>query len=172
MSEAYIGEIRMFAGSFVPREWMPCDGRLLPIVQYQALFSILGAMYGGDGRTNFAIPNLNGRVPMHFGGGHTIGESRGESSVAITSNELPSHSHSARLKGATQGNRDSPAGNVPGMLTGNKIYSQASAVTFCNMAGRSAVIGNSGGSTAHQNMQPYLAMNFGICIFGIFPPRS
>jgi microcystin-dependent protein len=172
MSDAFVGEIKMFAGSFVPKGWLPCDGQLLPIVQYQALFSLLGTMYGGDGHTNFAIPNLNGRAPMHFGNSHTIGESRGESSVTITINEMPMHSHSARLKGASQGNRDSPAGNVPGMLTGNKIYSQASGVTLGNMAERSAVIGNSGGSTAHQNMQPYLVMNFGICIYGTYPPRS
>ena len=171
MSEDYIGEIRMFAGSFVPKGWLPCDGRLLPIVQYQALFSLLGTMYGGDGRTNFGLPNLNGRVPMHFGNSHTIGESRGESSVAITINEMPMHSHSSRLKGATQGNRDSAAGNGPGMLAGNKIYSQtADAMSY--MAGRSAAIASSGGSAAHQNMQPYLAVNFAICIVGVYPSRS
>jgi len=171
MSEDFVGEIRMFAGSYAPRGWLLCNGQILPIAQYQALFSILGAMYGGDGHTNFALPNLNGRVPMHFGGSHAIGESGGAASVALTANEMPAHSHLARLKGAAQGNRDSPDGNVPGMLAGNKTYGQT-ADAKNNMAGRSAAIASSGGSAAHQNMQPYLAMNFAICINGIYPQRS
>lgn len=171
MSEDFIGEIRMFAGSYAPRGWLLCNGQILPIAQNQALFSILGTMYGGDGHTNFALPNLNGRVPMHFGGVRTIGESGGAASVALTVNEMPAHSHLARLKGASQGNRDSPEGNVPGTLAGNKTYGQA-ADAKNNMAGRSAAIASSGGSAAHQNMQPYLTVNFAICINGIYPQQS
>ena len=172
MSESFIGEIMMFAGNFTPRGWLPCDGRLLPITQYQALFSLLGTMYGGNGQTTFALPNLNGRVPMHFGAGNDIGQSAGSSSINLSAGQMPAHVHSARLKAAGQGNRDSPVGNVPGMLTGNKMYSQTSGVSLSNMAVESAVIGSAGGATAHENMQPYLAMNFIICVYGIYPSRS
>ena len=178
MTESFIGEIKMFAGSFAPQGWMPCDGRILSIAQNQALFAILGTTYGGDGRSTFALPNLNGRVAMHFGQAlgqppHSIGETGGSSSMPLTVDQMPSHTHAARLKGAgnSQGNRDSPAGNVPGMLSGCQAYSQPSG-TLGNMAAESAAIGNAGGSAAHENMQPYLAMNFIICVMGIFPPRS
>jgi microcystin-dependent protein len=176
MSEGFIGEIRMFAGNFAPRGWMECSGQVLPISQYQALYSILGPTYGGDGTTTFALPNLNNRVPMHFGQGpgrsHRIGEMDGSSSVTLTIDQIPAHSHSARLKGANQSNKDSPAGNVPGTLAGNKAYSLPSSGALGNMDLNSLVVDNAGASTPHDNMQPYLAMNFIICVAGVYPPRS
>jgi microcystin-dependent protein len=176
MSEGFIGEIRMFAGGFAPQGWMECNGQILPISQYQALYTILSSAYGGDGTTTFALPNLNGRVPMHFGQGpgrsHRIGEYGGLSVVALADDQIPVHSHSARLKGASQGNRDSPAGNVPGVAAGNKAYCHVSGVYLDNMDENSVVVGNTGGSKPHKNMQPYLAMNFIICVVGVYPPRS
>lgn len=176
MSEGFLGEIRMFSGGFAPQGWMECNGQILPISQYQALYSILGPVYGGNGTTTFALPNLNGRVPMHFGQGpgqpHAIGESAGLSGVTLTVDQMPAHSHSARLKGASQGNRDSPAGNVPGVASGNKAYCQASGGALANMDGQSVVIGNAGESTPHENMQPYLTTTFIICMVGIYPSRS
>jgi len=176
MSEGFIGEIRMFAGGFAPQNWMQCNGQILSISQYQALYSILGIAYGGDGTTTFALPNFNGRTPMHFGQGpgqyHRIGESAGSSGVALTVDQIPAHSHGARLKGASQGNRDSPAGNVPGAATGNKAYCQASGGALANMDAQSVVVGNAGTSTPHENMQPYSVTNFIICVAGIYPPRS
>jgi len=177
MSEGFIGEIRIFAGNFAPRDWMECNGQILAISQYQALYTILGKAYGGDGITTFALPNLNGRVPMHFGQqgkgkNYTIGEADGWSSIALSVNEMPTHSHSARLKGASQANRDSPAGNVPGASAGNKAYSQVTGNVLANMDGQSAAVGNAGASTPHENMQPYTATNFIICFNGIYPPRS
>jgi microcystin-dependent protein len=176
MSEGFLGEIRMFAGNFAPQNWMECSGQVLNIVQYQALYSLLGVMYGGNGTTTFALPNLNGKVPMHFGKGqgqsHSIGEAAGLSSVALTIDQMPTHSHSARLKGASQSNRDSPAGNVPGTLAGNKVYCLPSGGALANMDGQSAVVGNAGASTPHENMQPYTVTNFIICVAGYYPPRS
>jgi microcystin-dependent protein len=166
----------MFAGGFAPQGWMECNGQVLPISQYQALYTILGIAYGGNGTTTFALPNLNGRVPMHFGQGqgqpHTIGESAGSNGMALSVDQIPSHSHSARLKGASQGNRDSPAGNVPVTAAGNKAYCQPSGGALANMDEQSVVVGNAGASTPHDNMQPYLAMNFIICVVGIYPSRS
>lgn len=176
MSDGFIGEIRMFAGGYAPQNWMECNGQILSISQYQALYSILGIAYGGNGTTTFALPSFNGRTPMHFGQGpgqyHRIGESEGSSGVALTVDQMPVHSHSARLKGASQGNRDSPAGNVPGAATGNKAYSQASGGALANMDVQSVVVGNAGTSTPHENMQPYSVTNFIICVAGIYPPRS
>jgi microcystin-dependent protein len=177
MSEGFIGEIRMFAGGFAPQGWMECNGQVLPISQYQALYTILGSTYGGDGTTTFALPNLNGRAPMHFGQQgqdqyHRIGEAGGSSGVALTIDEMPAHSHSGRLKGANQGNRDSPAGNVPGSIAGNKAYNLPSGGALANMDVQSVVVGNAGASSPHENMQPYIVTNFIICVAGIYPPRS
>ncbi|HPS91526.1 MAG TPA: tail fiber protein [Methanothrix sp.] len=176
MSEGFLGEIRMFAGGFAPQGWMECNGQVLPISQYQALYSILGTVYGGNGTTTFALPNLNGRVPMHFGQGpgrsHAIGESAGSSGVTLTVDQIPAHSHSARLKGSSQGNRDSPAGNVPGAAAGSKAYSQASANILAYMDGQSVVVSDAGASAPHENMQPYLTTTFIICMVGIYPSRS
>jgi len=176
MSEGFLGEIRMFAAGFTPQNWLPCNGQILSINQNAALYSILGVAYGGNGTTTFALPNLNGRVPMHFGQGqgksHSIGEEAGLSGATLTIDQMPAHSHSARLKGASQSNRDSPAGNVPGTLIGCKAYSQPSGGALTNMDGQSAAIGSAGASAPHENMQPYLAMNFIICVAGYYPTRS
>jgi microcystin-dependent protein len=177
MSEGFIGEIRMFAGGFAPQGWMECNGQVLPISQYQALYTILGPAYGGDGTTTFALPNLNGRAPMHFGQQgqnqyHRIGEAGGSSGVALEVDQMPAHSHSGKLKGASQANKDSPEGNVPGASAGNKAYCQVSGGTLGNMDLQSVVVGYAGTSALHENMQPYLVINFIICVAGVYPPRS
>jgi len=172
--EGTIGEIRMFGGNFAPRNWALCDGQLLPINQNQALFSILGTTYGGDGRTTFALPDLRGRVPIHEGQGpgltnQRLGNKGGEEEVSLTENNLPAHSHDAKSRiivtqGTTRSDRvstKSDDGFVKGSLDGRET--------------REAIpvkVGATGASTPVNNMQPFLCVNFIICLQGVFPSRS
>ncbi|MBA4175050.1 MAG: phage tail protein [Leptothrix sp. (in: Bacteria)] len=172
MSEPFIGEVRVFAGSFAPRNWAFCDGQLLPIAQNQALFSILGTTYGGDGRTNFALPDLRGRMPTHAGQGpgltpHTLGERSGQPAVTLTAAQMPSHTHTLRAAdgGATTG---TPGPGVAMAATaGAKVYRAAS-----NLVATAAPLASTGGAQAHENRQPFLGVNFIIALFGIFPSRN
>jgi microcystin-dependent protein len=171
--DPYLGEIRMFAGNFAPRGWAFCNGSLMPISQNTALFSILGTQFGGDGRTNFALPDLRGRVPMHKGQGpglseRTIGEESGESAVTVQINEMPGHNHVANSV-STQTGKDPTAtvwANSGGGRTGKSVYSANPSVTMNPNA-----IGVAGGSQPHNNLQPYLAVNFIIALEGVFPSR-
>jgi microcystin-dependent protein len=176
MAEPFVAEIRMFAGNFAPRGFAFCSGQILSIAQNTALFSLLGTTYGGNGTTNFALPNLQGRAPMHPGNGpgltpRVLGEVSGENSVTLLSTEMPSHSHS--ISGAVIANSTptrTPASNT--LFTNaspNQLYGAALG-TAVNLAPQS--ISLTGGSQPHNNTQPYLAVTFIIALQGIFPARN
>jgi microcystin-dependent protein len=170
MSTPFLSEIRIMSFSFAPRGWALCNGQVLPINQNQPLFSLLGTTYGGDGRVTFALPNLQGRVPMHMGNGHNLGETGGEESHVLSPNELPAHVHPATADIA-QGSATSanPANTYPGSTPGLPIYSAGSA----NMVAMSpAMLSSVGGSQAHENRQPFLALSMCIAIQGIFPSQN
>ena len=164
MAEPFLSEIRLFSFGFAPRGWALCHGQLLPINQNQALFSLLGTTYGGDGRVNFALPNLQGRVPIHLGNGHTLGERAGEQAHALSTSELPAHTHTAQGSG-TAGTQNVPANNLMLSQRAAEVYRAPSALAPM-VAG---TVTNAGGSQAHENMQPFLTLNFCIALQGIFP---
>lgn len=169
MAEPYLGEVRFFAFPTVPKGWASCDGQLLAINQNQALFSILGTTYGGDGRTNFALPNLQGRVPVHWGqsptaGPVTLGQSAGEATHTLLSTEMPQHTHLLMCNDTPTAK--TPAGNVWSGF--NDLYSTAAPNTF--MA--PTALANTGGGQPHSNLQPYLVGSYCIALTGIFPSRN
>ncbi len=170
MAEPFLSEIRIMSYNFAPRGWALCNGQLLPINQNQALFSLLGTTYGGDGRVNFALPNLQGRVPIHSGNGHTLGERAGEQAHTLTINELPTHTHG--LNGSSvQASTNVPASNTSswGVSKPNQIFNNGGQ----NLAAMHvASMTSAGGSQAHINMQPYLVLNFSIALQGIFPSQN
>jgi microcystin-dependent protein len=162
MAEPFLSEIRIFSFGFAPRGWALCNGQLLPINQNQALFSLLGTTFGGNGQTNFALPNLQGQTPIHVGQGHTLGEKGGEQAHTLTQQEMPQHIHA--LNGLSD-NGDTPiaAGNLLGSASG--LYGPPNSLTSL----LPATVTNVGGSQAHLNMQPFLTLNFSIALQGIFP---
>jgi microcystin-dependent protein len=165
MSEPFLSEVKIVSFSFAPKGWALCNGQLLPINQNQALFSLLGTTYGGDGRVNFALPNLQGRIPIHFGNGHTLGEVGGRENHTLTAQEMPAHTHIISASNATP-NQGTQAGN---MWAGNSgAYSSAPPDGSMNPAS----ISSSGGSQSHTNIQPYLVLNFIIALVGIFPSQN
>ncbi len=165
MSEPFLSEIKVVAFNYAPPGWALCNGQFLPINQNQALFALLGTTYGGNGQTTFALPNLRGRVPIHMGNGHTLGEAAGSTSVTINIQQLPTHIHQAK---ALQANADSPlsAGNL--LASSNNLYAQPTNLTNLNPA----TVSNVGGSQPHNNMMPYLTLNFIIALQGIFPSQN
>lgn len=167
MSEPFLGEIRLMSFNFPPKGWAFCNGQLLPINQNQALFALLGTTYGGDGRVNFALPNLQGRVPLHDGNGHLLGERAGQSAHALTTAELPIHTHGVAVSPSATGGSASPSGNVLGGA--NNAYAPPGG-TPTTLA--PATVGATGGSQPHDNMQPYLVISFCIALQGIFPSAS
>ncbi|HJS50915.1 MAG TPA: tail fiber protein [Pyrinomonadaceae bacterium] len=164
MGTPFLGEIRMFSFNFPPKGWGLCNGQLLPINQNQALFALLGTMYGGNGQTNFALPNLRGRTPISAGGGHTQGEAAGSEAVTITMSQMPAHNHGV-LAGNVAANASSPANNFSAQNAG--AYSLNP-----NAAMSPATVTPVGGSQAHQNMGPYLVISFCIALQGIFPSQN
>jgi microcystin-dependent protein len=166
MAEPFISEIRIMSFSFSPKGWAQCNGQLLPINQNQALFSLLGTTFGGDGRVNFGLPDLRGRTPLHVGSGHTLGERGGEQAHTVSIAELPQHVHVANTTSA-QATTNIPANNLLlAQSKGANLYGSASS----NLAAMSPeAVGNTGGSQAHLNMQPFLTLNFCIALQGIFP---
>lgn len=183
MDEAYIGTVMIFGGSFAPRNWAFCNGQLLSIAQYQALFSILGTTYGGDGRTTFALPDLQGRVAKHTGNGGglqpvTLGEKAGRETVTLTTGQLPSHSHdgsslTAKLAcNEDDGDSEEPSGRNIGIASAGTPYnSSPNDATF----GGGSVSGNTGlqgGNQPFDIQNPFLGMNYIICMEGLYPPRS
>ena len=167
MGSPYIGEIRLFAGNFAPAGWMFCDGTVLAISEYTTLFQLIGTTYGGDGQSTFNLPDLRSRVPIHLGtgggGSFTIGQSAGAELITLTQNQIPAHSHVPQASSET-GTLTSPAGAVWASST-NLPYSANAPTAALN----AAAIGTTGGSQPHDNMLPYLAINFIISLFGIFP---
>jgi microcystin-dependent protein len=176
MSEPFIAEIRIFAGNFAPRGWAFCDGQLLPIANNTALFSLIGTTYGGDGRTTTALPDLQGRAPMHPGHGpgltaRRLGEKLGTETVTLTEAQIPSHSHTARAASAAGVSNQGP-NNTTSMARAaqGQAYQSNTAANLVDLAGET--LSTSGGSQSHTNVQPYLTLNFIIALVGLYPSRS
>lgn len=173
MADPFVAEIRMFPFNFAPRGWAFCDGQLLPLSQNTALFSLLGTTNGGNGKSNFALPNLQGRAPMHPGQGpglslHDLGETGGTETVSLLESEIPSHTHAQRAA-IDPGDLFAPANNALAVSVGAAMY-QTSAAQLVNMSDQS--LAPAGGDQPHNNMQPYLTVNFCIAMQGVFPPRT
>jgi microcystin-dependent protein len=171
MAQPYVGEIRMFAGSFNPVGWEYCNGQLMPISENEVLFQLIGTTYGGDGQSNFALPNLQSRFPIHFGTGasgiaHPLAEMGGTESVTLTVQQIPAHSH-PMLASVDAGGQTNPAGLVLGALSPVSIY--VPNATPPNLAMNASSITPVGGSQPHDNMQPFLCIGYIISMFGIFP---
>ena len=173
MSEPFLAEVRIVGFNFAPRGWAFCDGQILPINQNQSLYSLLGTTYGGDGRTSFALPDLRGRAPMHVGSSngaaHLLGQKSGEETHLLSAAEMPQHDHA--MYGSTNtANSINPEGNLPAQTplpVGNLYRSDTVNDKFA-----SAALANVGGGQAHNNMMPYLAINFCIALQGLFPSRN
>jgi microcystin-dependent protein len=165
--QPFIGEIRMFAGNFAPVDWMFCEGQLLPISENEALFSLIGTTYGGDGQTTFALPDLRGRAPIHVGPNTFWGQMAGVENVTLTVSQIPAHTHVAGA-GSANGVSDDPTGRVPARnAAGVPQYGTTADTSLATGALLSA-----GGSQSHSNVQPYLAINYIISLFGIFPSQT
>ncbi|TQK71845.1 MULTISPECIES: phage tail protein [unclassified Nocardioides] len=171
MAQPYVGEIRMFAGSFAPAGWAFCNGAVLPISENDVLFQLIGTTYGGDGQETFALPNLQSRIPIHMGTStatgttYQIGETGGVETVTLSTQQIPNHTHALTAVGGQPGNQVSPAGNLPAM--------SLNVVPFINDVPNGSFAAGAidpvGGSQPHENMQPFLCVSFIISLFGIFP---
>lgn len=173
MSEPFVGELRMFAGNFAPRSWAFADGQLLAISQNDALFSLYGTIYGGDGRTTFGLPDLRGRVPIHAGNGpgltsRRIGAKGGVENVTLTTNQLPSHNHGWPATDSPATERD-PANHVPAMAAGT---ARAYGTIGTDVSLSATTVGDVGGSRSHTNIQPFLCVHFIVSLYGIYPSRN
>lgn len=180
---AYVGEIRIFAGNFAPNGWMFCEGQILPISENEVLFQLIGTTYGGDGEQTFALPNLSSRVPIHMGNGpdgtsYQIGEMSGTEEVTLTVNQIPAHSHKLKgpamlALGSNAGDSADPTGIYPSITPGVNLYSKSirEGVYMTDPQGVNAttILGGTGGSQPHDNMQPYLVVNYIISLYGVFP---
>jgi microcystin-dependent protein len=172
--DPFVAEIRIFPFNFAPRGWAFCDGQLLPLSQNTALFSLLGTTYGGNGKSNFALPNMQGNAPMHPGQGpglslHDLGETGGSETVSLLESEIPSHVHAFNASGAPA-DAPSPTGFSPARVTGATPYLAPAGATIVSMSPNA--IAPAGGDQPHNNMQPYLTLNFCIALQGVFPPRT
>lgn len=170
MSQPFIGEIRMFAGNFAPVGWAFCNGALIPISENDALFNLIGTTYGGDGQNTFALPNLQSCVPVHVGPGFALGQSGGAESVTLTTSQIPAHSHLAMCS-ASPGTQTGPGGNF-WALPNPSITIYNSVPPAPTLAMGPTAIGSTGGSQPHDNMIPFLVINFIISLFGVFPSQS
>ena len=162
MAEPFLSEIRIMSFVFAPKGWALCNGQLMPINQNQGLFSLLGTTFGGDGRVNFALPDLRGRTPIHVGSGHTLGERGGEQAHTLSIAELPTHTHVLQ---AQSGNATTNSPNGALLASSTAVYHSASSLVALNPSS----VTNTGGSQAHLNMQPFLTLSFCIALQGIFP---
>ncbi|PYQ26461.1 MAG: phage tail protein [Acidobacteria bacterium] len=164
MAEPFLSEVRIMSFVFPPKGWALCDGQLLPINQNQALFSLLGTTFGGDGRVNFGLPDLRGRTPLHVGSGHTLGERGGEQAHTLSIAELPTHAHMAQASSSV-GDAPTPTNFLLAKTQGVDVFAPVANLTAMSPAS----ITNTGGSQAHLNMQPFLTLSFCIALQGIFP---
>jgi microcystin-dependent protein len=165
MSSPFIGEIRMFGGNFAPQGWAFCNGALMAIDQNTTLFQLIGTTYGGDGQTTFALPDLQSRIPIHVGPGFALGQSGGLETVTLTTSQIPAHAHVPQGNSSV-GNQSSPANGVWAQSTLDQFSSSAPTVAMA-----SAALGPDGGSQPHDNMMPFLAVNFILSLFGVFPSQ-
>lgn len=174
MADPFVAEIRIFPFNFAPRGWAFCDGQLLPLSQNTALFSLLGTTYGGNGKSNFALPNLQGNAPMQPGQGpglslHDLGETGGSQTVTLLESEIPAHTH-ALMSMIVPADAQAPAGNAIARTIGATPYLPPAGAPLVAMSGNA--IAPAGGDAPHNNMQPYLTLNFCIALQGVFPPRG
>lgn len=173
MGQPFVGEIRMFGGSFAPAGWAFCQGQLMPISENETLYNLIGTIYGGDGQETFGLPDLQGRVPVHAGQGpgisqtYQLGEKGGVESVTLTTQQIPIHTH-AMIASTGVASQTNPGGNLISQSTQATIYIED--VASANMSAGS--VGPIGGSQPHENMQPYLCINYIISLFGIFPQQN
>ena len=165
MADPFLGEIRIMSFVFAPTGWALCNGQFLPINQNQALFSLLGTTYGGNGQTTFALPNLQGRVPIHTGSGHTLGEQGGQQAHTLSISELPTHTHTANAS-ASNATTPIPTSNL--LAAANNLYAAPTNLVSLSPS----MVTNVGGSQAHINMQPFLTLSFAIALQGIFPSQN
>jgi len=166
MAEPFLSEIRIMSFVFAPKGWALCNGQLLPINQNQALFSLLGTTFGGDGRVNFALPDLRGRTPIHVGSGHTLGERGGEPAHTVSLAELPEHVHAVSANSDLATTVNTPSNTlIPAASQGASVYAGATNLTAMSPA----AVANVGGSQAHLNLMPFLTLSFSIALQGIFP---
>ncbi len=181
MADPFIAQIMIFGGNFAPRAWAFCDGQLLPIAQNSALFSLVGTTYGGDGRTTFGLPEMRGRVPIHSGNGSAgpgltprqWGQRGGSENETLSTAQIPSHNHSVTMRADSRsGNTDNPAGNIISTGSGTTLFRPNSARDDVDMASDALTQNNIGGGQSHNNMQPFIAVNYIIALQGIFPSRS
>jgi microcystin-dependent protein len=175
MADPFVAEIRIFPFNFAPKGWAFCDGQLFPIAQNTALFSLLGTTYGGDGKSNFALPNMQGNVPMHPGQGpglslHDLGETGGSETVTLLASEMPAHTHTVGAQIFRLGGAAAPAGATLSRPASGNLYFTPGNPSLVTMS--PSVIAPAGGDQPHNNMQPYLTLNFCIALQGVFPPRS
>jgi len=170
MADPFLSEIRIMSFDFAPKGWALCNGQLLPINQNQALFSLLGTTFGGDGRVNFALPDIRGRAPIHVGSGHTLGERGGEQAHMLSIGETPTHTHVAHATTAQADQNTNSAAPTRMPAQSNFSFLYATASNFQAMAPNA--LANVGGSQAHLNMQPFLTLSFCIALQGIFPSQN
>jgi microcystin-dependent protein len=168
MAEPFLSEIRIMSFGFPPKGWAFCDGQLMPINQNQALFALLGVTYGGDGRQTFALPDLRARVPIDAGAGHVLGERGGEDAHTLSIAEIPAHGHTVQASSSATGGSASPSNNYLGGADNAYLPPSAGSQT----ALRADAVTSTGGSQAHQNQMPSLALNFAIALQGIFPSQN
>ena len=172
MADPFVAEIRIFPFNFAPKGWAFCDGQILPLSQNTALFSLLGTTYGGDGKSNFALPNMQGNAPMHPGQGpglslHDLGETGGSDTVSLLESEIPAHSHSL-IASQSDANNQSPVNQLYAAGVGIGMYAAPGPLTPLN----ANAVAPAGGDQPHNNLQPYLTLNFCIALQGVYPPRT
>lgn len=168
MGAPFIGEIRMFGGNFAPVGWAFCEGQLLPISENDALFTLIGTTYGGDGQVTFALPDLRGRIPIHQGGSFQLGETGGTEAEALTLQQIPAHTHQANAVGSPANPQAAGANNIWGGVTAGTPYTSQAGNSTLNVGS----IASTGGSQPHDNFMPYLCVNFIISLFGVFPTQT
>lgn len=175
MSQPYVGEIRIVGFNFAPAGWMFCEGQLLPISEFETLFNLIGTTYGGDGQSTFALPDLRGRIPIHFGDGFTLAETGGVETVTLTVNQLPAHRHVAQCDNNHGGTQLSPVNAVWSFDTSGQFGNYAAMPTATGGTTdtmNAGAIAATGGSQPHDNHQPFLALSFIISLFGVFPSQT